>query len=603
MTTFGRYEIIRELGRGGMGVVFQARDTDLGREVALKVMRPDSLWTDEQSTDFRARFEIEAKATAALHHPNIVTLFDRGEVNGLPFMAMAFVDGETLEEVLKKQGRFGLHEMIHILRPVANALDFAHSKGVIHRDIKPPNIMIQHDGHVLVMDFGIAKAVNFAPAESSRLFGSPRYMAPEQLRFEVPTKGIDQWSLGVVAYEMLAGHAPFPDASVETLCYAILNSEPAALEGSGQINPAIARALAKQPGWRHESCTAFVDALAAPDEPQPGRVTIPAKYEPPPAVAEVVPTAAPKADAFWFVAVGLISILVAGAGLFFIFRSGAHLDNPNDRAGGVEEGPHRPHDSRSTPARVASKLPEGLLSLVNPKDELTYVWVPRGRFRMGCSDGDFECQADEHSIRERLVKQGFWLSQTEVTQRAWKRIMGTDPSHFKGDDLPVESVDFKEAQRYCAGIGGRLPTEVEWEYAARAGSIGRRYGDPDAISWSQENSSKTTHAVGTKDSNSFGIYDMLGNVQEWTATLYSADLPNQVVRGGSWKDNSTGTRASSRTEFHQVDSADFLGFRCIGPTTTAPSPVKASEAKPRGSDWFGKMFPIGQVEPFGGHGV
>ena len=225
MAQFGRYEIIRELGRGGMGVVFHARDTDLGREVALKVMKPDSSWTEEQATEFRRRFEIEAKATAALHHPNIVTLFDRGEVNGIPFMAIAFVEGETIEALLKRRAKLPVDEVVRILRPVASALDYAHSKNVIHRDIKPPNIMIQSNGHVFVMDFGIAKAVHVDAKNSSKLFGSPRYMAPEQLRFEKATKFIDQWSLGVVAYEMLAGRAPFAETE-EGPYFAILNSEP-----------------------------------------------------------------------------------------------------------------------------------------------------------------------------------------------------------------------------------------------------------------------------------------------------------------------------------------------------------------------------------------
>ena len=277
MEQFGKYEIIRELGRGGMGVVFHVRDTDLGREVALKVMKPDSSWTEQESTEFRRRFEIEARATAALDHFNIVTLFDRGEVNGVPFMAMAFVEGETLEALLKRRGgTLPVDEAVRILRPIGRALDYAHSRNVIHRDIKPANIMIRHDGHVLVMDFGIAKAAHVDTRNSSKLFGSPRYMAPEQLRFEKPGKAIDQWSLGVMAYEMLSGAWPFPESPEEGPYYAILNSPPAVMAGlPDELNEAVGKALEKRAEARYGSCSAFVEALAAAGAARPVWVEAP----------------------------------------------------------------------------------------------------------------------------------------------------------------------------------------------------------------------------------------------------------------------------------------------------------------------------------------
>jgi formylglycine-generating enzyme required for sulfatase activity len=148
---------------------------------------------------------------------------------------------------------------------------------------------------------------------------------------------------------------------------------------------------------------------------------------------------------------------------------------------------------------------------VNPKDGLTYVWIPPGKFHMGCSPGDAACGDDEKPAHEVTISKGFWLGQTSVTQRAYRLVAGQDPSAHKGDNLPVEHVDWNEAKAYCAAIGGRLPTEAEWEYAARAGSTGARYDNLDEIAWHTQNSGGQSHEVGQKLPNAFGLYDMLGN--------------------------------------------------------------------------------------------
>jgi formylglycine-generating enzyme required for sulfatase activity len=181
---------------------------------------------------------------------------------------------------------------------------------------------------------------------------------------------------------------------------------------------------------------------------------------------------------------------------------------------------------------------------------------------MGCSPGDTDCDGDEKPHAETIAN-GFWLGQTEVTVAAWKKVNGSaDPSQFTGDRLPVEEVDWNQANKYCRKIGGRLPTEKEWEYAARAGTTGARYGNLEAIAWYAGNSDNTTNQVGMKKANAFGLYDMLGNVDEWTDDNYDSD--HKVLRGGSWYGSDGMARASYRDAAPPTGRSSSTGFRCAG---------------------------------------
>jgi formylglycine-generating enzyme required for sulfatase activity len=210
---------------------------------------------------------------------------------------------------------------------------------------------------------------------------------------------------------------------------------------------------------------------------------------------------------------------------------------------------------------------------VNPKDGLTYVWIPAGSFTMGCSPGDTQCWADEKPAHAVQIGNGFWLGQKEVTQAAWKKVNGgANLSHFRGDELPVEEVDWNQASAYCKAIGGRLPAEKEWEHAARASTTGARYGSLDAIAWYLGDSAGATHPVGLMQANAFGLYDMLGNVWEWVAddwAVYPAGSANacagcKVVRGGSLNSGSRDVRASVRDGYEPSLRDDSIGFRCVG---------------------------------------
>jgi len=230
-------------------------------------------------------------------------------------------------------------------------------------------------------------------------------------------------------------------------------------------------------------------------------------------------------------------------------------------------------------AKPTPKAPAPGETKVNAKDGLTYVWIPPGTFQMGCSPGDNECGADERPAHTVTITKGFWMGQTEVTQAAYQRVVGSNPSYFKGDRLPVEMVTWDDANGYCRAVGMRLPTEAEWEYAARAGSTAARYGDVAAIGWSGDRGGLQPHDVGQKQPNAWGLYDMLGNVWEWVADWYDANYYSQspsqrpsgpssgqerTLRGGSWLDLARFSRVSNRLRSAPGNRNGIVGFRCVG---------------------------------------
>ena len=214
---------------------------------------------------------------------------------------------------------------------------------------------------------------------------------------------------------------------------------------------------------------------------------------------------------------------------------------------------------------------------VNPRDGLTYVWIPPGKFMMGCSPEDEECDSSEKDAHEVTIREGFWIGRTEVTQEAYERVTGKNPSRFKGAKRPVEEVSWNDADAYCRAIAERLPTEAEWEYAARGGERRGRYGELAVVGWYGSNSGGTTHEVGLKPPNARGLFDMLGNVSEWVADWYGSyskeptvdprgPLSGQyrVARGGSWLTVDSTARASARDRYGPDDRNRIIGFRCAG---------------------------------------
>jgi TonB family protein len=240
--------------------------------------------------------------------------------------------------------------------------------------------------------------------------------------------------------------------------------------------------------------------------------------------------------------------------------------------------------AQSSPPEPLSVVPapanaRQVRTMVRPQDGQRYVWIPPGSFTMGCSPGDTECRDNEKPPHEQRIARGFWLGETEVTQAAYRRVTGDNPSAHKDDQLPVERVVWEAARDYCVTIGGRIPSEAQWEYAARGGTDQARYADLDAVAWHSGNSDGMTHLVAQKQPNAFGLFDMLGNVAEWVADSYQGSL-YKIIRGGDARANPTEARASFRLNRAPSRVGNATGFRCAGdwpaPETTAPTAATTS---------------------------
>lgn len=259
----GKYEILDLIGRGGMGVVYKARDTVLGRLVALKVMTSDLAGQSE----VQIRFLREARSVAVLQHPNIVVVHELGEHEGNPFIAMEYLDGEPLDRLIRNRAPLTVLEKVDIILQVAKALQYAHDKGVIHRDVKPGNIMRMGDGSVKVVDFGIAHLADQTITKTGMVLGTLAYLAPEQLNGEGIDRRTDIFSLGVVLYQLLSGRLPFEGASTAEVMRKILLEAPPPLPPMDDVNrpelqPIINRALAKQRDRRYQTCAELGGELA-----------------------------------------------------------------------------------------------------------------------------------------------------------------------------------------------------------------------------------------------------------------------------------------------------------------------------------------------------
>jgi serine/threonine protein kinase len=274
----GPYRIVARLGRGAMGTVYRAEDTTLGRMVALKLIQFAPGLSEEAERLLRARFQREARAAGSLTHPNIVTVYQAGEHEGREFLAMELVDGAPLSEVLytKDPERIASREqLMRGLEQVASALDYAHGRGVVHRDVKPANLLVTREGTFKVADFGIAKLHNATELTSTgAIVGTPNYTPPEVLRGQQATAASDQYALGVVAYEVLTRRVPFEAPTTEALFFKILHATPPSVR---EFNPSLgdavdtvlARALDKDPLLRFRSCTELVRELGRACEKNP----------------------------------------------------------------------------------------------------------------------------------------------------------------------------------------------------------------------------------------------------------------------------------------------------------------------------------------------
>ena len=640
MELLGRYKILNEIGRGGMGVVYRATDSELSRTVAIKTLHLAEYATPQEVLSLRERLLREARAAANLNHPNIVAVYDFGQEGDVAYVVMEFVEGCTLQDLLAESTPPPQTQVLRILSESARALDYAHASGAVHRDVKPANIMVRSDGAVKIADFGIAKlAWTKTTTETGMIMGSPHFMAPEQLRGEKVTARTDQFALAGVAYNLLTGHKPFDADTVATLFHKILHEDPVpakdlntALEPG--VDRALRKAMAKNPEERYESCAAFVETLGAAwiEKSKPGSEAMRRRWLP--VIAAV--------------AAALVLLTVLGTFLYRRHQAGqaenaywhsikdgrdatlfeAYLKKyPDgrftsqarseiDALARVEAitGSAKTARAQSQPPAVenASKaLPgnappvgtqpakgapavsptgdsgEGTVK-TNPDDGQPYAWIAPGSFQMGCSAGDEDCDYPERPAHAVTITKGFWMGQTEVTVDAYERFADAtgrkiSPKPDSPGNHPMVLTSWEDASAYCKWAGGRLPTEAEWEYAARAGTVGQYYSEPDTIAWYDANSGYQTHPVRQKAPNRFKLYDMLGNVWERVSDWFSEDYyaasgaldppgpsigQSGVVRGGSYSSRTSVLRASYRGMKRKgpEDIAIDIGFRCVRET-------------------------------------
>lgn len=281
--TLGNYRITKEIGQGGMGVVYRAVHVSRGYAVALKVLFPQY----GQDPTFLRRFEREARILMALRHPNIVHVYEAGQAGGVAFIAMDYVDGRPLSDHVGQGRPMELPAAVRTIKQVADALDYAHGQGLVHRDVKPGNVLITRDGRAVLTDFGLVTAAAFSRlTQSGATLGTPLYMSPEQIRGQIVDHRADLYSLGVMAYEMLSGWAPFVRENAQAILYAHVHEAPPPLRTFNPRLPApvetvVLRALAKEPAARYPSAGDFARALAASagvavtPTPRPRRVPLP----------------------------------------------------------------------------------------------------------------------------------------------------------------------------------------------------------------------------------------------------------------------------------------------------------------------------------------
>lgn len=575
----GNYRVLKVLGAGGMGMVLQAEDPLLKRNVALKVMRAE-LASSEQ---MRRRFLREAQATAAIEHPNIVHIYQVGEDRGVPYLAMPFLKGETLDARLQREGRLPAPEVVRIGKQVADGLAAAHEHGLIHRDIKPANIWLEAStGWVKIVDFGLARAAvdDTHLTATGTVLGTPAYMAPEQARSESVDHRCDLFSLGAVLYRMTTGELPFKGKDTMSILMSLANTVPKPVHelypGTPRpLSDLIAQLLAKDQNKRPASAKAVSQALT---EVESDRTVLLEQPRQPARASRLLPVVWKLAALPWRLGVGLyrmpgrkgkIARWVVGIFLVLLLlnRLGNMLSDPKQVA---KQG-------------TASKelQPEGMIT---NSIGMKLALLPAGEFLMGSPDMEKE-RAGESAPRTVKIAKSFYIGVTEVTQAQFREVTGKNPAFFQESvSNPVELVPWEDAVDFCNKLSElpkekeakrryRLPTEEEWEYACRAGTT-TPFHSGDSLSSHQANFNGNnpygdaqrgpyigrTTTVGNYKANAFGLHDMHGNVWEWCS---GNGAEGRVLRGGSWFGSAARCRSAVRNIPAPSARDNDIGFRVV----------------------------------------
>jgi len=389
---YGRYEIIKELGRGAMGLVYQAHDPEIDRLIALKVLREDRL----TSAAFVQRFLKEARAIGRLSHPRIVTVYDVGQDHGTIYIAMELLQGEPLNALLEKK-KFSPEEITNLGIQVAETLDYAHQKGIVHRDIKPSNILVQPDGQIKITDFGIAHIEDpeaSIQTQAGEILGTPAYMSPEQVRGQPADGRSDLFSLGIILYELSTGRRPFGGPNLAAIFQSITQDHPAS---PAELNPAIPKSLSqvimrcleKNPASRYLTGKELAEALrGAPGAPK--RPELPEEFKRP-------------RHFLWY---GIIAIIILGGGLSYYLFKPAVVKEPVAVKAGVKEA--------ATPKEATvEKIKTGFLRLdSNPMEAQIFI---DGVFK-GKTPARLEIPAGTHEVRLVLPNYYDWEAQVKLKE-------------------------------------------------------------------------------------------------------------------------------------------------------------------------------------------
>jgi serine/threonine protein kinase len=621
---FGPYRVVAPLGEGGMAAVYQAYQPSVDRFVALKVL--SRYFTNDPQ--FLERFRREAKTVAQLQHPHILPVFDFGESDSYAFLVMPFVQGGTLAQLLNGSP-VSMTVTARVIRQVCEALDYAHAKGIVHRDIKPSNILIDERGNCLVADFGLARIAEGATklTQTGAVMGTPAYMSPEQADGKDVGPQSDIYSVGIVLYEMLTGRVPF---EAETPIAVAIKHLTAPLPPPRILNPAlipeieavVLKALARSRSDRFSSAEALVASLTtalqsirrvddtmllppgdgatgAPSDltnvmssdagveianEQPRSVAAePTQSEPAsrpglgnervgvepvvsthdPDFAKLNEVNRPSRVGYYAVGFGVVFLIALTAALWI-------TDWPTVIGTSTKLSP---------PSRLASTRRDPKFAGVE------WALIPAGSFVMGCTTGDTFCSENESPPHNVTLTRLFELMTTEVTSSTARALGGflLAQPQWSRDDHPAVYLSWNDASKLCAALGGRLPTEAEWEYAARGGASASRHpwGFESPVNKALRpngarfyNSGSTTE-VRSFAANGYGLYDTSGNAFEWVTDWwggYGTDEQTdprgpssggwRVRRGGSWYSHPAYLRVSYR-EYMLDDARDIgSGVRC-----------------------------------------
>ncbi|MBI4749436.1 MAG: SUMF1/EgtB/PvdO family nonheme iron enzyme [Acidobacteria bacterium] len=586
-----RYEVLKELSQGAFGKTFLAEDRNSPsrRKCVVKQLRPDG------KCDFqlaRERFEREA---AVLEHlaeesrqiPNLYAYVVEG---GQFYLVQEFVDGPTLAQLVERQGRLSEPVVREIIIKLLDVVEYIHSQNIIHRDIKPDNIILRtRDNLPVLLDFGTVKEVtrldSVGNPTGSMIGGTSGFMPLEQAAGR-PMFVSDIFALGVTAIALLTGKNPGKMTDPRT---GNLNWETHAGNISHELVEILNRSTkqlpqdrylgAKEMQWALNSLivpvvrpvtahTVPAKSLPEPTAPATPLVSLTTKTLPPPVLTPMVASKPMKEPSpSKPVTTHILPKPIAAAPVSSPLSPTIAIPPLTPKVA-VEP-------IKKPPRQELAALPQ----LIKNNLGMEFVLIPAGEFQMGAKQF-----APEKPVHKVKISQPFYLGKYQVTQAQWQAVMGSNPSYFKGENLPVETVSWDDCQDFIKKLNGkgegayRLPTEAEWEYACRAGTTGDfgGTGKMKEMGWYSENAGGKTHPVGKKKPNEFGVYDMHGNVWEWCEDWYglypSGNVTDpkgpdrgsrRVNRGGGWRGTAVGCRSAARGVILPGYRASYLGFRLV----------------------------------------